>query len=496
MTTPHPSRYRLRVTLAFGFAAVVANAGAQPLPPSIAAAFQRAQIADGAVAIVVQRVGAAAPAGAADPPRSSPRARSGDAGGLSLEINADRPMNPASTMKLVTTYAALEQLGPAFTWKTVFASTAALTGGVLDGDLYLRGAGDPKLVFEGFWLMLRQLRARGIRVVRGDLVLDRSLFETVPFDPAAFDGEPYRPYNVGPDALLVNFKAVTLRFLPDELRREVRVTMEPTLAGFDVGPIAWGDGPCGDWRARAAPDFARSDRVAFAGTYPGDCGEQIWNVSILDHRQYVGALFRALWTELGGSLLGSVRDGAMPPDARVLVEHESASLAEAVRDINKYSNNVMARELFLSTAAEVTHAPASVQRARQVVGAFYTGKGVALPELIVENGSGLSRRERISAASMARVLQAAWASPVMPEFVASLPLAGFDGTMRRRLTLHSVAGQAHVKTGSLADARAVAGYVLSASGNYYVVVSLINHPNAARGQPGHDALLQWVYENG
>ena len=272
--------------------------------------------------------------------------------------------------------------------------------------------------------------------------------------------------------------------------------MEPTLAGFDVGPIAWSDAPCGDWRLRAGPDFARNDRLAFTGTYPGDCGEQTWNVAILDHRQYVGALFRALWTELGGTLQGVVRDGPMPTDARVLVEHESASLAEAVRDINKYSNNVMARELFLSTAAEATHAPANAERARQVVGAFYAGKGVALPELIVENGSGLSRRERISAASMARVLQAAWASPVMPEFVASLPLAGFDGTMRRRLNLHSVAGQAHVKTGSLADARAVAGYVLSASGKYYVVVSMINHANAARGQSGHDALLQWVYENG
>jgi D-alanyl-D-alanine carboxypeptidase/D-alanyl-D-alanine-endopeptidase (penicillin-binding protein 4) len=186
----------------------------------------------------------------------------------------------------------------------------------------------------------------------------------------------------------------------------------------------------------------------------------------------------------------------MPADARVLVEHESMSLAEAVRDINKYSNNVMARELFLSTAAEVLKMPANPERAQRVVRGFYNGKGLTLTDLLLDNGSGLSRRERISAASMAQVLQAAWASPVMPEFVASLPLVGFDGTMRRRLNLQSVAGQAHVKTGTLADVRAAAGYVLAASGKSYVVVVFVNHPNAGGAQAAQDALLQWVYDRG
>ena len=228
-----------------------------------------------------------------------------------------------------------------------------------------------------------------------------------------------------PDALLVNFKAVTLRFVPDDGRREVRVTAEPALADFAVGAIAYVDGPCGDWRSKALPDFTRGDRIAFAGTYAAECGEQTWNVSVLDHRQYVGALFRSLWTDLGGTLAGTVRDGITPTDARVLVEHESPSLSEVVRDINKYSNNVMARELFLSMGAEVSKMPGNADRAQRVVRSFYASKNLAMPELVLENGSGLSRRERISPLSMARVLQAAWASPVMPEFIASLPLVGF-----------------------------------------------------------------------
>ena len=483
------------------------GAGAQAddaLPFSVSGALQRAGIPESGVSIYVQRVGAVPPrsvpeVAAPDAPLIAPEAvtpepRGGNAPLLAVRL--DRPMNPASTMKLVTTYAALEMLGPAFTWKTVAASTAPVNGSSLEGDLVLRGSGDPKFVVESFWLMLRQVRARGIRQIRGDLVLDRTLFEPLTYDPAAFDNEPLRPYNVAPDALLVNFKAITLRFLPDDTRREVRVSIEPPLADVTVATPAWSDGPCGDWRSRLAADFGRNDRIGFAGPFAGSCGEQTWNVALLDHRTYVGAVFKALWTELGGTWSGVVRDGPMPADARVLAERESPALAEVIRDINKYSNNVMARELFLSLAAEATKQPANTERAQRTVRGFYAAKGIAMPELVVENGSGLSRRERISAGSMGRVLQAAWSSPVMPEFIASLPLVGFDGTMRRRLNLRTVAGQAHIKTGTLADVRAVAGYVLAASGRRYAVVMLVNHANANAAQPAQDALLQWVYDRG
>ena len=474
------------------------------LPPQISQALQRAGIPSSAASFYVQEVGAYKPGAAPNseterpgPPAPAP-SRSAARGSFRplLSVHVERPMNPASTMKLVTTYAALELLGPAYTWKTIAASSAPQVGATLEGDLVLRGAGDPKLVYESFWLMLRQLRARGIQNLRGDVLLDRTLFEPGAHDPGAFDNEPLRPYNVGPDALLVNFKAIALRFIADETRREVRVTMEPPLADVALDTVAYADGACGDWKARLAADFSRRDRIAFGGAFPGACGDQSWNVALLDHRQYVGALFRKLWSELGGTFQGNVRDGSIPPDARVLAERESPSLAEVVRDINKFSNNVMARELFLSLAAEVLRIPANPQRAERVIRSFYESKGIAMPELVLENGSGLSRRERISAQSMARLLQAAWASPVMPEFVSSLSLVGYDGTMRRRLNQKSVAGQAHIKTGTLNDALAVAGYVLAASGKRYVVVGFVNHVNAGAAQAAQDALLQWVFERG
>ena len=204
-------------------------------------------------------------------------------------------------------------------------------------------------------------------------------------------------------------------------------------------------------------------------------------------------VFRQLWEELGGTLRGGVRDGAAPSAARLLYTNESPALAEVVRDMNKFSNNVMARQLFLTLSAEVTQQPARADRSTQVVQGWLTRKGLESPELVMENGSGLSRAERISAANMGRLLLAAYESPVMPEFIASMPLVAYDGTMKRRLKHESVAGQAHVKTGSLSDVRSLAGYVLDARGRRFAVVFIVNHPNAGATQGAQDALLNWVY---
>lgn len=452
----------------------VRAANAQALPATISEALRRAAIPASATGFYAQEVSATTPV---------------------LTLNAGRAMNPASTMKLLTTYAALELLGPSFTWKTVAASNAPIAD-ALQGDLFLKGSGDPKLVLERFWLLLRQLRQRGIRDIRGDLVLDRSAFARVPHDPARFDAEGLRPYNVGPDALLVNFKSVQFRFLPDEVLRTVRVVADPQPEGGEIATPLLGDGPCVDWRATLGADFSAPQRPGFKGVYPASCGEKTWNVALLTHDEYIGTLFRQLWHEMGGIWRGTVREGAVPDDARVLAEQESPTLIEVVRDINKFSNNVMARQLYLSMAADVPGMPAGTARAEQVVRDFLAGKNLNMPELVIENGSGLSRIERISARNLGLLLISAHASPIMPEFISSLPLAGYDGTMRRRLGRSGVAGQAHIKTGSLADVRSVAGYVLAASGRRYAVVGLINHTNASQSQGVLDALLEWVYSQG
>jgi len=414
--------------------------------------------------------------------------------GVALSINDTVPMNPASTMKLVTTLAGLEILGPQYVWRTEALAVAPLNQGVLEGDLYLRGNGDPRLVVEHLWLLVQRLRGVGVREIRGDLMLDRSAYEPAIHDPGAFDGESLRPYNAGPDALLLNYKSVSFHFVPDVDGRQVRVYAIPALAGMTVpATVRAAEGPCNDWRARLGGDFSDAMRPAFRGAFPVSCGDRVWHVSMLSPTQYVEGLFRSLWTASGGTLRGKAREGAAPADARRLAQHESDSLAEVIRAINKYSNNVMARQLFLTIGAEASRQPANVERAQRTVGDWLIGKGLERREFVLENGAGLSRIERLTAAGLSRLLVGAFAGPLMPEFVSSLPLVGVDGTMRKRT---GAAGSAHVKTGLLADTRAIAGYVLAASGRRYAVVAFVNHPNANATQGALDELLNWIYLSG
>jgi len=416
-------------------------------------------------------------------------------GPLRVSVRAQVPMNPASTMKLVTTYVAMQALGPAYHWHTDALAAMPVREGTLDGPLWLRGGGDPSLVIERFWLLVQQLRAAGLRTIRGDLVVDKSAYDpSVANGSGTLDGNELRPYNVHPDALLVNYKAITLSFAPDADARVAAVVAMPPLAGFRApASVRLADGGCGDWQSRLQGDFRDPWAPAFGGAYPAACGEQAWNLSLLPATDYAGAAFRALWESSGGSWEGRVREGTVPPGARTLAVLDSPPLAEVIREINKWSNNVMARQVFLTIGAEASHLPASTELAARAVRSWLERNELAMPELQLENGSGLSRSERISAGSLGRLLLHAWRSPMMPELVASLPLSGVDGTMRKR---PAAAGAAHVKTGYLADARAVAGYVQAASGKTYVVVSFINDPNAPAAQAAHDALLQWVRDRG
>ena len=458
-------------------AAGLPQAARAQLPEPVVRALAQTGIPESAAAFYVHEIGAERPL---------------------LAAGAERAMNPASSIKLLTTYAGLELLGPAYTWVTEAYAAGMLKDEVLAGVLVILGRGDPKLTLENFWLLLRELRARGLREIRGDLVLDRKYFTVEEYDPSRFDDQPTRPYNTVPDALLVNFKAVRLQFIPDTDARSIRIVAQPVLPQVQiVNNLALdAKGACGDWVGKLKLDAqgnSAAARLAFNGIYPASCGERARNFSVLGHAQYTLGLFRELWRELGGTLGGGVRDGDAGAEARLIAAVQSPSLAEVVRDINKYSNNVMARQLFLTLGAVGAGAPAAADKTGRVIRQWLAGKGLSFPELVLENGSGLSRAERISASSLGQLLLTAFRSAVMPELIASLPVAAVDGTMKKRLSGADVAGQAHIKTGSLAGVRSIAGYVLDSQGRRVVVVFIVNHANAGNAQPVQDALLRWVY---
>ena len=458
------------------FAAAAAHAA---LPRAVGRAFLDAGIPLNHVAIVVQDTAKPRPLFAYD---------------------ANRPRSAASVMKLVTTFAALEMLGADYRWKTEAYLGGALVDGELHGDLLLKGYGDPKITVEQWQSFIAQLRAKGLDAVDGDLVLDRSRFALPPHDPGAFDHEPLKPYNVGPDALLVNFKSLKLTLAPGASGKRAALQAEPPLDAVALGaPPALSTDDCTDWRARTAPSIEdHGDRasIVFAGSYPASCGEREWWIAMLDHPHYVYAMFETYFRAVGGRFVGGLRERRVPDGAIPFAVLESPPLSDIVRDVNKLSNNVMARQIFLTLATTSSAPPATLAKANAAVKHWLAKRKLAMPGLVLDNGSGLSRRARNSAAGLNRLLIAANASAVREEFASSLAVAAVDGTVEHRFRNDAVAGQALLKTGSLEGVRALAGYVIDAAGHRYTVVAIVNDPNAARAAPALDFLVQWVYRNG
>jgi len=459
-----------------GPALAAAKGSAQALPPEVLQALRQAQVPPSALSVWAAPLGA----GASERPL--------------LAHRADAEVNPASVIKLVTTWAGLNLLGPGHTWQNRIWVTGPVQEGVLQGDLVLQGSGDPKLVLERLRELMQQIQARGIRDIRGDVVLDRSVFEVQP-PTEAFDDEPLRPYNVSPDGLLLNFKALIYKFEPDPAAGVARLTVEPPIADVQwPRSVPLASGPCRDWRQQLRGHFGDAQQIRFEGRYLASCGAQEWPVAYSAPDLHAPRVFRALWHEAGGLLRGQVRWGSTPAQARLLLQASSLPLSDIIADINKFSNNVMAQQLFLTLSAQPGvpgRFVASQLRLRQWWRHALPGQA----EPLLENGSGLSRTERSTARALGALLESAGASPLRDVFMQSLAVAGVDGTARRlaeRRPDSPLIGRAWLKTGSLRDVASVAGYVEGPGGQRHVVVAIINHPSAGQARAALEAVLEWA----
>ncbi len=466
-----------RALLAFAFLAAAlagcAAAAERDLPAPVRAALARAGVPLSAASVVVEPVESGAPL---------------------VSHQASASVIPASVMKLVTSYAALDLLGPAFVFHTDVLLAGELSGGVLQGDLVIRGGGDPKLTVERVWQLVHALRARGLREIRGDIVIDRGYFAPAPYDPGRFDNDPRRAYNVGPDALLVNFQVVSFHFMPEGAG--VRVTGEPDLPNVEIASrIRLTKEACGSWRRGIQHDITEDGLIAtavFSGQFPADCGEKTWALALFDGPRFTESVLRWIWSEAGGVLRGRVRAGPTPADATLFYRHDSEPLADLVRDMNKFSNNVMARQLFLALSAE-GGAPGEASASAAIVREWLRAKSIDPSHVSIENGSGLSRDDRIRAADLAAILRSAWASALMPELAASLPVFATDGTLKDHHGA-GAAGHAHLKGGTLNGVQSIAGYELDRYGRRWILVMIVNHANANAAQPAIDALVEWVHD--
>lgn len=474
---PDLFRRRRLLTAALVLFGIHTTVFAGALPEAIGKAIKSYKVPEDAISLVVQDVDSDVPA---------------------INLNPLTPRNPASSIKLLTTFVALDVLGPTYTWPTKLYATGPISEGVLKGDLVLKGYGDPFLVVEEFWKMLGDLRARGVHTITGDLVVDDSHFTVPESDPGAFDGQPFRLYNVLPNAALVNFKVIEFQFFKANDGKSVDIRMNPNMPNVKItNNLTIKQGKCAGYNYginMQVPDPVIADHVVFSGAFPSACRSHSLPRTMLQPGTYAYGTFKRLWTHWGGTIAGGVRAGTAPK-SRPLVVWRSRPLAEIVRPLNKWSNNVMTRLLLYSLAAADFKPPYTKQQGIDVLRGYLRENDLDDTDLILDNGSGLSRETRVTAQFMNGLLRHAYASPLMPEFIASMSLIGLDGTTRRRFRGRPEAGRMHLKTGSIDNVSAIAGYVVASSGKTYSLSLMINHTNAHRGVGTEiqNAVLRWTY---
>lgn len=420
-----------------------------------------------------------------------------------IRINTATAMQPASTIKTLTTLVALHELGPDYQWPTeVYTLGEVDSNGNLNGDLLIRGQGDPFLVEEQMRNLLKSLMQQGIQHINGNLILDTSAFDASVWQGDTMDGQSGRAYNVLPHPLLMNFQVNNFIFRPNPDNNSVTILNDPPLENLHIdNQLTLRQSAChGFQRGIRADVFPEENRVRFSGAFPNRCQQYRMTRATMQANDYAYGLIALLWEQLGGTISGKVeedRNGtwlAQQPDLQPTVVHWSPPLSEVIRSINKYSNNVMTRLLMLTMGHRLEETGTTVAAGQQAVYKFLTERQISHDSLVLDNGSGLSRQTRISADDLGAALNFAWHSPYMPEFLSSLPLSGMDGTMSSRLTDSTARGRMHVKTGSLDDVAGVAGYVYSESGDQYLVIVILNHDAADRGlgQELSDAVLAWT----
>ena len=433
--------------------------------------------------------------------------------------NIDVLRTPASTMKLLTTYAALKELGPNYSWRTEVWLRGRLENGTLKGDLILKGYGDPFLVYENFWKLVKALRDKGLKNIDGNVIIDNSFFNLAPHNSAAFDGKEFRVYNAPSSALMFNFQATRFLFKPvinkgadaltakqkkskkktkkKQVYGKVSITTLPKIIGFDFNnEVSLVKGKCR--RSHYRPKFSRDKKgkLTIKGKYAARCKQQFILRAVSSPEEHAFNAFRDFWSDLKGTLTGGLKIGKIRSGDERFHVYSSPTLGGQIRLINKWSNNVMTKQLLLTLGAKKFGAPATLEKGQRAILDGLAESNIDINGIRLENGSGLSRIAKVSAKQMGALLETAYRSAYMPEFMASLSLPGIDGTLVNRFRKEDLRGRSHFKTGTLDFVTAISGYMLNRKGKRLVIVIQHNgkKTGGGRGKKIQDALLRWSFE--
>jgi len=428
-----------------------------------------------------------------------------------VAVNAAEPFVMASTAKIVTSLAALDLLGPRYRWRTSAYLQGTLVEGHLYGDLLIVGGGDVLLSTSDLRAWFERMQSMGLRHIHGDIVLDRAAFRLAPADfRSTPEPAPDRPHHIRPNALTLDAGVIRVAVQAARSGR-AQVSVNPPMAGVQVLNSVAMQGGCSAYASVRVPHrhaANQSLQLQVQGSWSANCGSRAIEFAPLPVEELTERAVGELWREVGGEFSGEVQDHTDPsrqstlPQARsgeplaMWSVHGSPPLSTWIHGMNKVSDNVAARHLMLSMAPGFPRRPATLEAAQLRVSTWLRDQGLSADDLVLDNGSGLSRAERAKPRAMVQLLRRAWVSPNAQTFIDSLPVAGIDGTLVHRLTQRNVQGQAHLKTGTLLDTRALAGYVHARSGRWYALSAMANHPEAAQATPSLDGLIDWLVTQG
>jgi D-alanyl-D-alanine carboxypeptidase/D-alanyl-D-alanine-endopeptidase (penicillin-binding protein 4) len=394
-------------------------------------------------------------------------------------------LNPASNTKIFTSAAALYRLGPDYRWATeIFLDSPPDHGGVVKGNLTLRGKGDPTLLSERMWEIATELWHLGLRQVKGDLILDDSFFDAVYEGPGWDQEDTDRAYLAPISALASNWGSFAIYVSPgDRAGQKARVEIEPMSPYFklDNQVITGGRGVR---RIKTSGSVARDGyHVKVSGHIPSDSPTAAFWRKVGDPTRYTGETFRAILAQRGIKITGRIRRGVRSPSAKLFFTSQSDGLDIILKRLNKQSSNFVAEVLVKTLGAEIRGVPGTWPNGIDAIEDFL-GQEVGIPRgsYVMRNGSGLNDVNRFSADQIVRVLAYMYSRlTVAPEYLSSLPIAAKDGTIRFRMQDTPAAGRVRAKTGTLEDVSALSGYVESLGGRHYAFSLLVNdYPSSLR----------------
>ena len=408
-----------------------------------------------------------------------------DGGDVLFDAGGEKPLIPASNVKLVLAAAALSALGPTYSYPTeILSDGPPSAAGILRGNLYLKGHGDPVLVSEHLWLMARALKHLGVSEIRKDLIADDS---TMARDPLLYERNPEetsRAYTAKPGGLSLNFNTVQVMVEPARKRgAPPRVQLDPDSAHLEIDNKATTE-PAGSGNPLRILVLSSDHReiLQLRGAVPLGAGRVSLYRSIDQPALYTGRVFAKFLAEAGIALRGSVRRGTVSPEAGLLYTHRSKPLSLIIQDMNKWSNNFIAEQLLRTLGKELHGDPGTREKGLRALQDYLAGIGISVDSYHLEDGSGLSRGNRLSAAQLVSVLEAmVHHSPWQAEFMASLGLLGMDGVVERRFSASPARGLLRVKTGTLPGVTALSGYARSTEGKVLAFSLLWNGTSCSSG---------------